>query len=124
MRMGLLLMAVVVGFALAAWGVRHHEASSARLATVSAANATALTAASNSSLETPRVDFSTQIKPILEARCRPCHFAGGALYQRLPFDRPETITKLGTKLFTRIKDEKEQRLIREFLSQESTSPTR
>ena len=39
------------------------------------------------------------------------------MYERLPFDRPETIKKLGTKLFTRIKDEQEQRLIREFLSQ-------
>lgn len=39
------------------------------------------------------------------------------MYDRLPFDRPETIKTLGTKLFTRIKDEKEQRLIQEFLSQ-------
>jgi hypothetical protein len=34
----------------------------------------------------------------------------------MPFDKPETITRLGTKLFTRIKDEKEQRLIRVFLA--------
>ena len=65
------------------------------------------------------VDFATQIRPMLEARCRPCHFAGGTVYQRLPFDRPETITTLGTKLFTRIKDEKEQRLVAAFLSQQS-----
>lgn len=39
------------------------------------------------------------------------------MYQRLPFDRPETITGLGTKLFTRIQDEKERQMIREFLSQ-------
>src|SRR6266849_541719 len=61
-------------------------------------------------------NFATQIKPILQARCQPCHFPGGKVYDHLPFDRPETITKLGTKLFTRIKDEKEQRLIREFLA--------
>ena len=41
------------------------------------------------------------------------------MYARLPFDRPETITKLGTKLFTRIKDEKEQQLIRDFLTQQA-----
>lgn len=67
----------------------------------------------------PQIDFATQIRPLLEARCTPCHFAGGKLYQRLPFDRQETITTLGTKLFTRIKDEHEQRLIRDFLAQES-----
>ena len=41
------------------------------------------------------------------------------MYERLPFDRPETIKKLGTKLFTRIKDEKERRLLSEFLAQQS-----
>jgi hypothetical protein len=67
---------------------------------------------------TAKVDFATQIKPIFEASCQPCHFNGGTMYQRLPFDRPETIKTLGTKLFTRIKDENKRRLIREFLSQE------
>jgi len=64
-----------------------------------------------------KVDFNTEIKPILQARCQPCHFPGGKVYNKMPFDKPETITRLGTKLFTRIKDEKEQRLIREFLEQ-------
>jgi hypothetical protein len=62
-------------------------------------------------------DFEKEIKPILQSRCMPCHFQGGKVYDKLPFDKPETITRLGTKLFTRIKDEKEQRLIREFLAQ-------
>jgi hypothetical protein len=62
------------------------------------------------------VDFKTQIRPILEQRCQPCHFTGGKMYARLPFDRPETIVKLGTKLFTRIRDEKQRELIRQFLA--------
>ena len=75
-------------------------------------------AATDASKTTPtKIDFNTQIRPLLEARCTPCHFAGGKMYERLPFDRAQTIKTLGTKLFTRIKDEKEQRLIREFLSQ-------
>jgi hypothetical protein len=65
----------------------------------------------------PKVDFHTQIKPILEARCQGCHFTGGKMYQRLPFDRPETIKTLGEKLFTRLKDEHDRRVIREFLAQ-------
>jgi hypothetical protein len=64
-----------------------------------------------------QVDFAIQIKPILQARCQPCHFSGGKVYDRMPFDRPETIRTLGTRLFTRIKDEKEQQLIRDFLAQ-------
>jgi len=63
----------------------------------------------------PKVDFQKEIRPILEQRCQPCHFPGGRMYERLPFDRPETITRLGTKLFTRIRDEKQRELIRRFL---------
>jgi hypothetical protein len=68
-----------------------------------------------------RVDFNSDVKPILEARCQPCHFPGGVMYERRPFDRAETITALGTKLFTRIKDEGEQRIINEFLAQQGVA---
>lgn len=64
------------------------------------------------------IDFDAQIRPILERRCQPCHFAGGKMYARLPFDRPETIRSLGEKkMFTRIQDEKERALLRSFLAQ-------
>jgi hypothetical protein len=65
-----------------------------------------------------RVDFDSQVKPILQSKCMPCHFNGGVMYERMPFDRAETIKKLGTKLFTRIHDENQRRVIREFLEQE------
>src|SRR6478672_11214651 len=73
--------------------------------------------ASNAAAATVRVDFSTQIKPMLEGKCQPCHFSGGKVYAKMPFDRPETIKTLGTKLFTRIKDENERKLISDFLAQ-------
>jgi hypothetical protein len=62
------------------------------------------------------VDFHTRILPILQARCQPCHFEGGKMYKALPFDQPETIHKLGDKMFTRIKDAKEQEVLRAFLA--------
>jgi hypothetical protein len=71
-----------------------------------------------STTTTTRVDFPTQIKPMLEAKCQPCHFSGGKVYAKMPFDRPETIKTMGTKLFTRIKDENERQLIRDFLAQD------
>ena len=64
-----------------------------------------------------RVDFETQLKPIFKSKCMPCHFSGGQMYARLPFDKPETIRRLGTKLFTRIKEESDRRLIEDFLTQ-------
>ena len=66
----------------------------------------------------PAIDFDRQIRPIL-SKCTPCHFSGGKMYEQLPFDKPETIRKLGTRLFTRIKDENERRLIDEFIHQGS-----
>ena len=71
-----------------------------------------------------RPTFASDVRPILESSCQPCHFQGGQMYEKLPFDKPETITKLGTKLFTRIKNEDQQRLIREFLLEQSASADR
>jgi hypothetical protein len=42
------------------------------------------------------------------------------MYERLPFDRPETVHKLGEKLFSRINAENERKIIREFLAQEGS----
>ena len=64
-----------------------------------------------------RVDFDTQLKPIFQSKCMPCHFSGGQMYDQLPFDKPATIRKLGTRLFTRIKEENDRRLIEDFLTQ-------
>ena len=64
-----------------------------------------------------RIDFDTQLKPIFQSKCMPCHFNGGTVYDRLPFDNPATIRKLGTRLFTRIKDEQDRKLIEDFLKQ-------
>lgn len=65
-----------------------------------------------------QVTFAGQIQPIL-ARCTPCHFPGGKMYDKLPFDRAETVRLLGEKLFTRIHDESERQLIRDFLAQKT-----
>lgn len=71
-----------------------------------------------SQTKTPPVSFDTQIRPVLEKRCQPCHFTGGKMYAKLPFDRPQTIRSLGEKMFTRIRDPKEQALLQAFLAQE------
>jgi len=104
-----LLMFALVGTALPGfWGLARLQATHGN---------SAATAASLSANPSPKPNFETDIKPIFQAKCQPCHFQGGKVYDKMPFDKAETITRLGTKLFTRIKDEKEQRLIREFLDQ-------
>jgi len=111
MRVTSLIIILIVAGGFATYkSIRH--ATPRLSASATEPGPTASSASSNS-----KVDFDRQIKPILQSRCQPCHFQGGKVYDRMPFDRPETIKTLGTKLFTRIKDEDERRVIREFLSQ-------
>jgi hypothetical protein len=63
------------------------------------------------------VDFQSQVLPLLVSRCSPCHFPGGSMYSRLPFDQEATLEQLGTKLFTRIKKPEEQAILIRFLAQ-------
>lgn len=108
MRSAILILALIVAFGWIAFRYTNSVRSS-----TGAQNFFTFSFASTAK----KPDFDTQVKPIFQARCQPCHFQGGKVYDAMPFDKPETITRLGEKLFTRIKDENEQRLIREFLSQ-------
>jgi hypothetical protein len=107
MRIVLLLIAIVFLLVDSGGGVKP------------ARTAWAMPSATASAASAPkaRVDFDTQVKPIFQSKCMPCHFSGGQMYDRLPFDKPATIRKLGTKLFTRIKDEHDRKLIEDFLTQ-------
>ncbi|HEY5611663.1 MAG TPA: hypothetical protein VIL97_10670 [Thermoanaerobaculia bacterium] len=69
---------------------------------------------------TARVDitFERDVLPIVQ-RCTPCHFPGGSMHGRLPFDRAETIDALGTKLFTRIQREEERAILRAYFDRPS-----
>jgi hypothetical protein len=64
------------------------------------------------------VSFENDITPILTGKCQPCHFPGGTMYAKRPFDKPATIVALGEKLFTRIKDEKQRAIIRAYLAEQ------
>jgi len=66
---------------------------------------------------TGRVDFAAQVLPLLQQKCSPCHFQGGRMYGRLPFDQEGTIRVLGTQMFSRLRDPLDQELIRTWLEQ-------
>jgi hypothetical protein len=104
MRLVLGSTLVILAVACGAYLLRNHPTSRA------------FSAASPTGSAVSKPDFDSEIKPIFQARCQPCHFQGGKVYEKLPFDKAETITRLGTRLFTRIKDEKEQQKIRAFLA--------
>jgi hypothetical protein len=63
------------------------------------------------------VDFKSQVQPLLQKKCTPCHFPGGKMYDKMPFDKGETIIGHEAGILKRFKDEKEFALIKQFIRQ-------
>jgi hypothetical protein len=61
------------------------------------------------------IDFKVQIQPIFVKRCSPCHFEGGKMYERMPFDSAQTIINNSKGILRRIKDSTENALISDFV---------
>jgi hypothetical protein len=67
------------------------------------------------------INFQTDILPIMKSRCNPCHFPGGTMYEKLPFDSAATIAKHAEGILRRIKDETDQKMIRQFAEENKIS---
>ena len=65
---------------------------------------------------TQLISFDKEILPILKTRCSPCHFTGGKMYDKMPFDAPKTITDHAEGILRRFKDEEASK-IRTYLEQ-------
>jgi hypothetical protein len=63
------------------------------------------------------LNFKTQVQPIFEKHCSPCHFPGGKMYEKLPFDQGETIVNHQAGILRRIKGDDDVRLIRQYAGQ-------
>jgi hypothetical protein len=62
------------------------------------------------------IDFVKQVQPILVKNCSPCHFTGGKMYEKMPFDKDTTIINHEKGILKRFKDD-ENTLIRTFIQQ-------
>jgi len=68
----------------------------------------------------PRIDtinFITQLQPILQKNCSPCHFIGGKMYEKMPFDQGETIISHEACISKRFKNENELTILKQFIQQ-------
>ena len=61
-------------------------------------------------------DFDAEIKPIFLNHCQPCHFPGGKMYAKMPFDNPQTIRDHQVGILRRIKDSVDVERIKAFLA--------
>ena len=71
-------------------------------------------------LLTDTIDFTSQVQPILVKNCSPCHFTGGKMYERMPFDKDTTIINHEKGILKRIKGE-ENIVLRTFIQQNRNS---
>ena len=67
------------------------------------------------------ISYSTQVLPLLQKKCSPCHFPGGKMYERMPFDKAVTILLHKTGVLKRINADNEMAVVKQFLQQEVTS---
>jgi len=64
-----------------------------------------------------RIGFEKQVKPIFVKNCSPCHFTGGKMYDKLPFDKDTTILNHHEAILKRIKNEEENAILKNFVLQ-------
>jgi hypothetical protein len=60
--------------------------------------------------------FIAKVRPILVSHCAPCHEPGGKMYDRLPFDRAETIASHREGVLRRIQKPEEKAAIEKWLA--------
>ncbi len=65
------------------------------------------------------VDYNADLLPIFQKKCTPCHFTGGKMYEKMPFDNPATILSHQTGILKRMKDHPQVALIKQFVQQNS-----
>ena len=82
---------------------------------VAARPATVPVAAAPSATAKPDL-FLTSVRPVLSARCTPCHEPGGKMYERLPFDRAEVVAEHRDGVLRRIKQTDEREAILKWLA--------
>jgi len=63
------------------------------------------------------VSFDASVKPLLARTCTPCHVPGGRMYERMPFDRPETILSHKEGILRRMKAPDDRQLLERWLEQ-------
>jgi uncharacterized membrane protein len=63
------------------------------------------------------ISFAAQIQPILQTRCNPCHFPGGKMYEKMPFDQAKTILDHPEGILKRINEGEDGRLMKAFIEE-------
>lgn len=59
--------------------------------------------------------FTQHLAPLLKENCTPCHFAGGKVFEKYPFDSYATVFRLRKKLGTRLKSPEQTAILSRWI---------
>ncbi len=60
--------------------------------------------------------FSGTVQPLLARTCTPCHVPGGRMYDRLPFDDPDTVRANKDGILRRLKAPEDREVLERWLA--------
>jgi hypothetical protein len=60
--------------------------------------------------------FASGVRPVLAARCTPCHEPGGRMYATMPFDTPAIVAGHRAGVLRRLKDPAERQAFEAWLA--------
>ena len=66
---------------------------------------------------TDTVNFNAEVMPVLKTKCSPCHFEGGKMYEKMPFDNSLTILNHQAGILKRLNTEPVGALIKQFIEE-------
>ncbi|MFI5128351.1 MAG: hypothetical protein ACHQFX_00105 [Chitinophagales bacterium] len=64
-----------------------------------------------------KIDFEKEVLPVLVKNCSPCHFTGGKMYDKLPFDKESTLINNAEKILKRVEKDEKKAIVKEFILQ-------
>ena len=64
-----------------------------------------------------KLDFEKDVLPVLVQNCSPCHFPGGKMYDKLPFDKEATILNNADRILKRVEKDEKKKVVKEFILQ-------
>ncbi len=61
------------------------------------------------------IHSTSQVMPMLQKKCSPCHFEGGKMYAKMPFDKVATLITHQAGMLKRLESENEKELLKKFI---------
>lgn len=62
------------------------------------------------------INFTSHVMPLLQQKCSPCHFEGGKMHVKMPFDKASTLIRHEAGILKRFSD-REKMLLQEFIGE-------